>query len=136
MFAYTGGIQGIQGVPGEDGTLLWHDRGDIAAFDYTQATITLNGGWYELDLSGIVGSQACLVLLILEINSHAANDYVQFKTFGNSNTKNTSLQRFQVATEYDARDIWIYTNAAGKVEHFGDIEVGANYTLTVRGWYE
>lgn len=61
------------------------DRGDPSANDFTQATLTADDAWHDLDLSGIVPAGAVAVYLKFVIIASSVNRYVLLRKKGNVN---------------------------------------------------
>lgn len=72
----TGGITLIQ----------LQDRGDPAAFDLTEAAMTMDAGWHDWDVSAIVADpDASWVLLRVLANDATPNTKLNFRKNGNAN---------------------------------------------------
>lgn len=130
------GVQGEQGIQGEAGDFNYTDHGDVAAYDKTLGDFVCNSTWYELDLSGIVGAANRLVLISLQIEADSPGKEFGLRTNGYSNNFNRTILRTQVADVLFRGDVWVYTDASGKLQY---IAVTANWTtinLAVRGWVE
>jgi hypothetical protein len=116
-------------------SLVFENRGDPAAADFTQVDLTTDGSWHELDLSGIVPVGAKAVLLTFGIVDNAANSIFRFRKKGNVNIVNITEARTQVA------NVAIYTMAVcavdeeRKIEYYGSNVVFTGIAITVSGWW-
>lgn len=62
------------------------DRGDPAAYDFTEAALTMDGAWHDLDLSAIVADpDGSWVLLRVVGNDATPGTTLQFRKNGNAN---------------------------------------------------
>lgn len=78
-------------------TPIFHDRGDPAAYDFTQATLTADDTWRDLDLSGIAPAGAKAVSIFIYYNAGSAGNDMAFRKNGNSNAIAKQGVRNQVA---------------------------------------
>lgn len=101
------------------------DRGDPAEVDFTQADLTLDDAWHELDLSAIVPAAGANHLVHLKA---LATITIAFREVGNINTINVTPE----ATGMHA-DSWVMLDANRKIEYM--TSAGMIGTLTVRGWW-
>jgi hypothetical protein len=89
--------------------------------------------WRNLDLSGIIGVAARLVLVKAYIIGNAADLEFRIRTDGNANAINIG----EVITPGNnvpiTADLWVFTSAAGVIEYWADSAL-TTCQLTVRGW--
>lgn len=109
------------------------DRGDPAAADFDETDLTLDGNWHELDLSSIVPADASLVLLRGIMEDTASNDYLQFRTDGNSNAANVATLR--AGGSYRAAVELLVAPSGQKIEYRGGSGAAPDIDLTVGGWW-
>ena len=111
-------------------------RGDPAAADKTQATLTINGTWVDWDLSSIVPAGAKAVLLGVEFVQTTADVGMFFRRNGNSNEIARSALRSQVANVNYARDVIVALDSNRVIEYF-IVNTGTwtNISITVCGWW-
>lgn len=110
------------------------DRGDPAAADWSQATLTLDGTWNDLDLSALVPANASAVMLNCFIADNLVGKSIGFRKSGNANVWNTSAVYTQVAGILNQQDIIVPASANQKIEYLGDAGIDT-ILLTVRGWW-
>jgi len=108
------------------------NRGDPAAYDYTQATLILDGAYHDLDLSAIVPAGATAILLVGEGSN--SGKWILFRKNGNANTINISAfengavglnQYFCLVVPCDVNRVIEYRAAPGWTD----------LNLTVGGWW-
>lgn len=128
------GIQGVPGDAGADGTFNYIDRGNLAAEDFTEASLTEDGSWYDLDLSSIVGAGIRLVLLKIIIQNTAAEKPCYFRTKGYTGGANVSNFYSQAANAISASDRWVLTDSSGFIQYYFDASTWTSINITVRGW--
>lgn len=111
----------------------FHDRGDPASADYTQATLTLDSSWNDLDLSGIVPTGAKAVALRVVITA-GTGKYILFRRNGNSNIINISqvTQGSLTSTLAAVGDLVVPCDANQVIEYYG---TGGTLEVTVKGWW-
>ena len=130
---YTGPSSSIT-ISGSSGG--FGDRGDPSSFDYTEADLTTDGGWYDLDLSSIITSSAATaVALRVTIQDDAAGSYVQFRKNGNSNTTNVSTLRTQVANVSIDGDLIVPLDSNRTIEYRTSNTTFSNIYIAVKGWW-
>ena len=108
-------------------------RGDYHAFDFTEADLTTDNAWYELDLSSIVPAGACAVLLYVRVKDADANSHLQFRKRGSANTANRSEVRTQVADIYNHGDLFVFCDSNRRIEYKAGEEF-SEIDITVKGW--
>lgn len=109
------------------------DRGDPAAFDANQASMTLNDAWQDLDLSAIVPAEAAWILLRSRIHGPDINAYLYFRKNGNANEINTPGQLTQAANVTIEAHILVPCSAARIIEYKGLASLTV-VDITVLGW--
>lgn len=119
---------------GGDG-LTWVDRGDPAAPDWTQATLTLDQNWYNLDLSTIIDVGTKLVTFrIYQIGGEGGPTEFMMRTKGYVNEVNVSKSYGSPPFESVCELFAVSPDENRIVEYNGG---GALTTLnvTVAGWF-
>lgn len=116
------------------------DRGDPAAPDWTEATLTADGSWHTLDLAGIVGEAVGSNLVHLRLGTRMEIDphgelIMSLRTKGNVNVHN-AVMRFEgtVGITVD-EDCWVFMNADAQIE-YSIISTIEEVDIVVRGWME
>jgi hypothetical protein len=110
------------------------DRGDPSAFDFTQANLTTDGNWHDLDLSSIVPTGAKAVLLFVQVNDDDGNNYVAFRKNGNTNSINISGAKGITANQTNSFDLTVPCDSNRIIEY---ATVNTTYTtinIVVKGW--
>ena len=111
------------------------NRGDPANADWTQADLTLDAGYHDLDMSAIVGARTVLVHLRVVIMDGTAGALCVLRTNGMSNAQNAARLNVATANKPDDEDIILTTDSAGLIEY--RIDAGMDYvTIVVAGWWE
>ena len=96
-----------------------NDRGDPAAFDVTQAAMTLNNAWQNLDLSAFVPADAAWILLRVEINDTNPGRTLHFRKDGNANAIAIPGIVVQVSGVSNEVEILVPCSAARIIEYRG-----------------
>lgn len=110
------------------------DRGDPAAYDFTTNDFTKDSAYHDLDLSSIVGANACTVLLNVMMRLGTTNEEIMLRTKGNSNDYNVA-QRKGIAANTDYRyGMWVKTDANGVIQYRCTAGTYSTLNLTIRGW--
>lgn len=117
------------------GGVQYVNRGDPGAADYTQATLTCDSAWHDLDLSAIVGARAVLIHLRLVISDATAGLLAKVRMNGQTNDMNAGRANVPSASKPDDEDILVMTDASGVIEYYVDTGMDL-VNLTVAGWWE
>ena len=112
------------------------DRGDPSSADFTQATLTTDGTYRDLDLSGVDGwdSTVKAAVIDLRIRDGAAGNYVALRANGNSNTIALQGQYTQAANVYAWGNLIVPLDENGVCEYAGTNTTFTNVLITVVGW--
>ncbi|MBA7611862.1 hypothetical protein ES703_19093 [subsurface metagenome] len=114
---------------------VYIDRGDPAAVDYTDATLTRNAAWHELDLSAIVPAGAKAVSLNLKFRSNLVSLEGWFRKNGNANTAAIAGVETAVAGVNVYGDLTVALDSDRKINYLfgaGGLDV---ISLTIKGWW-
>lgn len=124
-------VAGTEG--GTGGTFV--DRGNVTAYDWTQATLTLNDTWVDLDCSSIVpaGAKAILFSLIV-LHVSAAGKWMRIKKNGNANDINLGEVRLQVGGVAAVNDITVSCDA-NRICKYRSNYAFTTVNLVIRGWW-
>lgn len=76
---------------------IYVNRGDMAAWDFTEPDFTSDGTWRDLDLSAIVPEHAKAVHIAIAIKNAAVGADFTFRRNGNVNTLSVVRSGTQVA---------------------------------------
>ena len=110
-----------------------NDRGDPAAWDLTEATMTMDDAWHDLDLSAIVPADAAWVLLRVLISDPNIDDSLQFRKNGNINTYAVSRVICQVANQNIEAELLVPCDAARVIEYLANAVI-TSINIVVLGW--
>jgi len=111
------------------------DRGDPASDDFAVIALTRNGAWHNLDLSGIVPSNASAVAMVAWLGSPVINRWFELRKKGNINNFNENYLITQVANIATAGNFVVPIGTDGLLEYKfqdGTFNQGA---ITVKGWW-
>lgn len=111
------------------------DRGDPSGEDYTQATLTMDGTWRDLDLSSIVtDSNAKAVLLRVQFKNSSTGLYMSLRKNGNSNGAAVNTMFNQVANIYTTITAVVPCDTSQVIEYF--VSAAADgVVIVVLGWW-
>ena len=113
------------------------NRGDPAAVDFTEATITIDGTWHDMDLSAICPVGAKTVLLrVLVLRNAAPNSSYGFymKKKGQTNDINVGAMYYQVNGIGLTQEMTISLDANRFVEYKAQVAYDVLH-ITVAGWW-
>ena len=114
----------------------WYDRGDVAVYDYTVATLTADGEWHDLDISGIVGKARRFVVIESNLKDNAGGKVMLMRTKGNVNEVNVSPCGTITADKTCSRNMLLYTDENGIVQYKIESGVWAINDLAIRGYFK
>ena len=115
--------------------ISWHDRGDIAAYDYTLADFVDPFVWYTFNLSSIVGIGKHLVKIRCIITTTTNDQHMYLRTKGYTDVIN--IHKLLVRTlqkNYDY-SILVETDENGCIEGY---RFGLYFTvinIAIQGWF-
>lgn len=116
---------------------LWADDGNTASFDRTLANWTRDDTWRDWDISALVGSKKCLVLIRCYLQNDTAGQYFAFRTNGFANDGNAAWFYQQPANVANNVDLWVETDASGVIEYrASNGGTWAAISVLVRGRFE
>jgi hypothetical protein len=110
------------------------DRGDPAAADWTEVDLTMDGTWRDLDLSGVLPSNAVAVALALFIQDDAVASRIRFRENGNSNGFNVANARTVVANVQHAFDLIVACDSNQVIEYDATANTDS-IDITIKGWW-
>src|SRR3990167_1403641 len=110
------------------------NRGDPTAADFTQANLTTDNTWRDLDLSGTGPKGAKAVFLFVKLTDDAAGSELSFRKNGNFAAINISTIATQVVNVSVYADLMVFLDTDGKVEYRGSNLAFTAITITVKGW--
>jgi len=110
-------------------------RGSLSVPDYTEATLTRDGAYHDLDLSAIVPTGAVAVLLEIKLRDNAISGYMYVRKNGLTGANDSITLTVQITNEttyYPA--IIVACDPNRVIEYF--VSSGLDSVkLTVRGWW-
>jgi hypothetical protein len=113
---------------------LVSDRGDPSAADFTEATLTTDGAWHDMDLSTIVGATAKYVVLRVSVYDDAIDSYLRFRKNGNTNEYNSPIVRTQVANCWNDATFIVPLDTGRVIEYKGSNVAFGSIIIVVSGW--
>ena len=112
------------------------DRGDPASADVTQASLTLDAAWHDLDLSAVAPSGTIAVALKVTIVCNTANKSFQMRKKGNTNAINISEIDSQVVNGTHSGDFIVPVDSSRFIQYNGSSAVTwSTISITVKGWW-
>jgi hypothetical protein len=115
-------------------THIYVDRGDPSSHDWTVGNFTTDYTWRDLDCSSIVPAGATAIHFRVSLDDGVVGSLFQLRENGNSNTRNLTLQRIQVANKYIDADMWCSCDSNRVVEYRGSNVTFSAIDVTIRGW--
>lgn len=111
------------------------DRGDPAAADWTDATLTAGGGWHDLDCSAIVPAGAKFIWFRVFVALTAtASEGIRLRKRGNANQVNVAVILGQVAGVSIVQDVIVACDIYRKIEYKMTADALDGLGLTIAGW--
>jgi hypothetical protein len=110
------------------------DRGDPSAYDFTEATLTTDATWNDLDLSSIVPKGAVEVRLYFRIKAATVGRHLLFRENGNANAINRGGAITQVANEWAYGETNVTLDKNCVIEYYGSNITFTEIDIVVRGW--
>lgn len=114
----------------------FHDRGDPSTYDWTDADLTTDGTWRDLDLSSIVPAGAKAVLLRVQAKDDVEQIILRFRKKGNTNDVNVAIMGVHIANVTMQNNLIVNCDANRIIQYNA-----ANYDWTfiyisVGGWWK
>jgi hypothetical protein len=117
------------------GGMQYVDRGDAAAYDFNEATLTQDSAWHTLSLSAIVPANAKVVVLRIGASHASAGRYFRVAKVGNTTGFNNANVSTQVASVINEMTTEIALNAAREIIYWATSGTFASLRLLVMGWW-
>lgn len=111
------------------------DRGDPAVEDFVFGDFTLDDGWHELDLSGIVPAGATAVLLFTHARADATAKVFRWRKHGNVNAIASPALRTVVANLYHYCNNVVAVDADRKIDYMGTFATFDDLRTAILGWW-
>lgn len=122
------------GLDSDTAKLGFVDRGDPSSHDWTQATLTLDGTWNDLDCSAIVPENVKAILFYVALDDNLVSSNFSLRKNGNSNTVVRGLIRVTVASQASYSQKVVACDDGRFVEYNGTSGID-QLDLTVAGWW-
>lgn len=114
---------------------VFHDRGDLPGYDFTQAQLTKDSGWHELDLTNVVGDLAATrVKIRLLFTGLYAGEWIAFREAGNIYDVNATAGRIHAAGVYYDGEGDVKMSSAQTIEYQCSPNVTAA-NIVIRGYW-
>lgn len=117
------------------GRINFVPRGDVAAADWTQATLTTDGNWYDLDLSSIVPAGTVAIALLVNVEDNLVNQAILIRQKGFSNFSNLHKTNTQVAGIPFMQNIIVGIDATLGLSYKTSNTTFSDIQLTIKGWF-
>ena len=111
------------------------DRGDPSTYDFTQAALTTNGVWNDLNLSSIIPKGTVLVLIRASVSDETVGLLLAFRKNGQKNTINASQIRTQQVSMYNSSDMIVACDNQRIIEYAATNTTWTTIQIIVRGWW-
>lgn len=111
------------------------ERSDPSAADFSQASMTTDNTYRNMDLSAIVPAGAEAVLLTVTISDDAAASELRFRKDGNTNSFADAFLNTQVTGIQIGADIIVPLPASRIIEYIGDNLTFTSIVVVVKGWW-
>lgn len=111
------------------------DRGDPASADFTQATLTADGTYHDVDFSGIVPAAATAVALKVLLQDNLTGQEIHIRKNGNSNDQNETNLYTQVANLNVPNDAIVGIGSDGILEIKLTNTTWTVIRVNVKGWW-
>ena len=111
------------------------DRGDPSTYDFTQAALTTNGVWNDLDLSSIIPKGTVLVLIRASVSDETVGLLLAFRKNGQANAINASQIRTQEVSILNSSDMIVACDNQRIIEYAATNTTWTTIQIIVRGWW-
>jgi hypothetical protein len=109
-------------------------RKDPATYDATQATLTLDAAWHDLDLSSIIPKNAKLVHFRLRVANAATGKHVKLRA--NGETLEYAIVDGSIIVVNLAHELTAILECNGQaIEYKADAVAWASIGFVVLGWF-
>lgn len=111
------------------------DRGDASGWDWTQADLTMDDTWNDLDCSSIVPEDAVAILFQVNIRDASTGQYFWMRKNGNSNSHNRFYGNTIVADLRHSYDAIVFCDTDRKVEYKAEAAFDV-IEIVIKGWFK
>ena len=112
------------------------DRGDPADADFNKDTLTCDGAYHELDLSGIIPTAARLVKIRIALEGSAGYPDFHVRTKGNVETTVSDIIKVITLNTLYFQTLEVACGSDGVIEYRGKVATYTTLNFTVAGWFE
>jgi len=109
-------------------------RGDISSYDWTQATLTLDGAWHTLDCSSIVPAGAKTITFRVNVSDNSTEIAFGIRPYGRENTIVADWIITQVANIEVRKNMRVPCDELRKVQYWGTNTTWTQVDVAVIGW--
>lgn len=113
---------------------IYRDRGEYPGPDFSQVTLTTDGNWHELDLSGIIEENAKAVCIRIKARTSAVPKVVRFRKHGTTITTHTCVMRTVIANMDNNNNTTIGVDTDRKIDYHFSNFVWEDISMVIRGW--
>lgn len=106
-----------------------------AAYDWTQANLTEDGNWHELDCSPYVPTGAKAILFEVQIRNSAIDKRLRLRYPGDANAPGWLRFNTQVANIYRHGEMIMSCDADRKVEYYFTAGGWTGERISILGWW-
>ncbi|MBA7524153.1 hypothetical protein ES705_16290 [subsurface metagenome] len=110
------------------------DRGHVTEPDFTKADLTLDGDWYDLDLSGIIPVGTTDVLLGTKLQSGAMGGSLMVHTPNTDDFYNVDSTQTLADWPLLRDSLFVSCDANRIIRYYGTFIYWETLDITVRGW--
>ena len=115
-------------------TLAVVERGDPAAFDFTEADLTMDNAWHDLDVSGIIAdANVKWVLVTMHIADAAKNKQLHLRKNGNSNEVAVVCIETLASSDPSHQNGWVPCDGNQVIEYKATAAI-SSVDIVVMGW--
>lgn len=115
--------------------MLYLNRGDVAAVDFTTGDFVADGAYHNLDLSGIVPINTVLVNVRLILTPTAANQKFSLMTGGYTNEKNVETVYSQVIGVVVSQSVCLAVDGSRVIQYKRPAGAFNFIAFLVKGWF-
>lgn len=111
------------------------DRGDPVATDWDEGDLTADGTYYDLDLSGIVPSNAVVINILGRVEDDVVDVSMSLRKNGNVNTGASTVIKTLIADKSNYQTMIVACDANQVIEYRLSNNVFTRARITILGWW-
>jgi len=116
------------------GRVNYVDRGDPAASDWSQATLTANDNWIDLNCSAVVPAGAKAIIFVISLFDNTIDGSISMRKNGNTLNINIVSLSQPVANKMFFGQLIVPCDAGRVIEYALTTKVWTSVTVTIHGW--